>query len=279
MAFLGIGAGPTAAMTAAGGAAAAQGQLGAQAGQQYGNYIAPANTAVNKYSTTLGYNAYTDPTTAGFLNARTSGMTGDTARAGTNLTANLAGRGIMGNSSMLTGGLAAIDAAAAGELAGARNDLANNEYTQTLANEGTNAGLLTGQRDTAFGQEEGANQDQFSDQMSLAQMQYQQQQAAQQALMGTVGAVAGLGGAAFGGTGGAMLGSLGGSLGGRQQPVTRGAQPATVNGATNGAYHPITAYVPPPTFEDPYAGAGASSSPWFQNQPTARYTPVTGPYG
>lgn len=173
------------------------GSLASQAGQDYGRYSSGYSDALTNYANLLKQNPYTDSYSTSVLNQATNGLTNDYLGAKAALTADLARRGLASpgaDSSMLTGGLASIEAQRAGQLAAAQNNLAMQEIDRQYQNDQALTDLYGGAANTAYGRETGALGEQAGllqnigqGQMGLYENARQQQAQHNSAMLGFIG--------------------------------------------------------------------------------------------
>lgn len=204
---------------------AASGNAGALSGagqQQLGafNSFAPTATGqVNSYLNLLNQNPYTDSFSASQLANASNGLQGNYQAAGSNLTQQLANRGIGGGglggaSSALAGGLAGIDLSKAGTLSQLQNSNAMNAIQQRYANLGQAANVAQGYAGQLFGQGTGALNQGAGIDLGVAQGYQGLSNQQQQSNEGYAQQLGGLGGA---------LGNLAGSMYGAPSTGSNGS--------------------------------------------------------
>ena len=218
-----------------------EGGIGSQYGQQaagalsnYGTDNGAYRGATQNYANYLSQDPYTDSYSTARLAAAGAGSSDAYSRARANLQSTASGMGLGGGaSSMLSGGLAGIDAAQAGQLSGQQNSLALQAIAQHRQNLGQLTDLYGGMAGTdynrgmgALGAQQGVDQSLAGNYLGLGQQeqgyemnaQNQQNQAFGSAL-GSLGSLYGsskgygaMGG--YGGNSGGNTGGAGGGLGG-----------------------------------------------------------------
>jgi hypothetical protein len=200
------------------------GEQANQAQQAYGQYDPQYRGAVDAYARELQYDPATSQYGAAQLNNATAGIGGDTAMAQSNLYADLARRGMTGDSSMLGGGLASIGAVQNATIGNARNQIASQNYAQHLANLQQRQALLGGvaggyynRAQQGYGAQGGALSTAYGQNMGEANVALQRQQQAHAQMMQALSGIATVAGGAIGGMPGAQIGSSifsGGAKGG-----------------------------------------------------------------
>jgi len=133
--------------------------LGNGAMSAFGRYNTGYGDALDSYARLLKADPWTDAYSTGALNNATSGVTNSFLGARASLSADLNRRGIGApgtNSSALTGGDAAIEAARANQMSTAMNNLAMQKIQQRNSNAAALTSLYGGAADNAFGHSMGA---------------------------------------------------------------------------------------------------------------------------
>lgn len=205
-----------------------------------------ANAANNNYANYLSQDPWTSGNNAAYLANMTNGMTGAYNQARSQLTQNLASRGLTGPSSANAGAQTGLLSSELGTLGRAQNNLANQQVASTGQRLGTlenfDQGLQTQGYNRAMGglgQALGAYQTTYGDQSQLAQQQQNQQN---QNAAGVGGAFSTLGN---------VLGRGGGYPGASSTDwASQGIYPGTQYGAPAG----------PSAFSGPYSPAGSGQN-------------------
>jgi len=189
------------------------GQYGSQAASALGNYSADQGQyrgALGQYGQYLQQDPFTDARSTADLARAGVGSASAYQRARANLMASGAASGTGGaGSSSLMGGLAGIDSAQAGQIAGAQNTQAYNQIQQHHANMQALMGLYSGAANEdysrgmgALGAQQGVDQSLASQYLGMGeqerQMQMQQQAQQNQAFGGALGGLASLYGTSAG---------------------------------------------------------------------------------
>lgn len=195
-----------------------------------GQNFAPTQQAgLTSYLGALTANPYTDTFATAQFSRANSGATQGYQAARANLESQLGARGMAspgGNSSMLAGGLAGIDAAAAGNSANLKNSLALDAYNQRLQNLGMANQAAAGYAQQLYGQGVGAteggagivgsagqNQLQAGNEWSnFGQQQTVNSAAAQQNSASNFGGLGSLGGYILGGGAGGAASAIPGAM-------------------------------------------------------------------
>ena len=199
------------------------GQQGQNALTSYGADNGAYRGAAENYAKYLSQDPYTDSYSTAKLAAGSAGSSDAYNRARANLQSTASGMGIGGGAgSMLSGGMAGIDAAQAGQMSGQQNQLALQAIAQHRQNMGQLTDMYGGMAGTdysrgmgALGAEQGIDQSLSGSYLGMGQreqdMELQAQQAQNQAFGSSLGNI----GSIFGSKSGyGAMGGYGGNSGG-----------------------------------------------------------------
>ena len=191
----------------------------------YNQFAPQARAATQGEADYLRQNPYTDNFSTQALNRATSGVTSAYLRSRANLSSDLARRGMGGDSSALTGGLAAMDASRAGIIGNAGEELAYRKIADNGGRLAQLAQLLSGAGQSAQQGAEGALTPQASIYGNMgsaydvmAQQARQRASAAGAAQAGAFGNIGNLASALFSGGGNASGGGADYSSGATNMP-------------------------------------------------------------